>query len=195
LQYGLIFQSGMQQLQRRTITLTIGPAPTDPLGNPLLPSSPRRGLNGERAPTRCPAPGTDEAASGAHPHSDVVLDKWLPAIKSIRRDMALSRRVMLDALRGPAIYVLPRDRDPSPSEASAWSTFRSPGRFIRFIGSRCPDLSLPSASRFAAGRRIVSLNRANSFRRQSQSAPHPSPSPRNVTVCACVPAFGHSRDR
>lgn len=39
--------------------------------------------NGERAPR-------DRHGKRAHPHSDVGLDKWTQAIKSIRRDMALS---------------------------------------------------------------------------------------------------------
>lgn len=44
--------------------------------------------NGGRDPTR--SDGTDDdAGSGAHPRSDVGLDKWRLAIKSIRRDMAL----------------------------------------------------------------------------------------------------------
>jgi len=175
------------QPQRRTITLAIGRASTDPL------FSPTRTLVEMENVLRLGVPrGTDAAASGAHPHSDVVLDKWLPAIKSIRRDMALSRRVMLDALRGPAIYVLPRDRDPSPSEASARSpsTFRSPGRFI---GSRYPGLSpvgfpvrrRPQQDRFVKPRRLFPST--ESIRAQS------IPSKRHYL--SCVPAFGHSRDR
>lgn len=65
----LIFPRGI--VATATIALTIGPTSTESRGKM--------------------EDGTDDdAGSGAHPRSDVGLDKWRLAIKSIRRDMALS---------------------------------------------------------------------------------------------------------
>lgn len=117
--------------------------------------------------TRSDSLGTTTRQAGAHPHSDVGLDKWRLAIKSIRRDMALScwrdatRHV---TLRGLAIYALPRAiAILSRGEAGTGSPFHRGSRYT-------PCLPLSSTTFWLAGACGVDLlTRQLSRARSSQS--------------------------
>lgn len=110
-------------------------------------------MNEDKPRPRSSASGTTWPER-AHPHSDVVLDKWTLAIKSIRRDMALSR----DTSRcvAPLFMCFHTIAILNQSRASGVET---PGTALRFIESRYPacrlfDLPAAAENRFVNSRQL-----------------------------------------